>query len=58
MQMVSAAKYARAEKELKPARVYGTGAQGVLDFLFLRRLLDKKNKRKKEKKLLFSVIYT
>ena len=26
--MVSAAKYARAEKELKPARVYGTGAQG------------------------------
>ena len=28
MQMVSAAKYARAEKELKPARVYGTGAQG------------------------------
>ena len=28
MQMVSAAKYARAERELKPARVYGTGAAG------------------------------
>lgn len=26
--MVSAAKYARAERELKPARVYGTGALG------------------------------
>lgn len=30
MQMVSAAKYARAERELKPARVYGTGAKGKL----------------------------
>lgn len=29
MQMVSAAKYARAERELKPARVYGTGAKGL-----------------------------
>lgn len=28
MKMVSAAKYARAERELKPARVYGTGALG------------------------------
>merc|ERR1712168_276793 len=31
MQMVSASKYARAERELKPARVYGTGAQKVFD---------------------------
>lgn len=31
MQMVSAAKYAKAERELKPARVYGTGAQIVFD---------------------------
>ena len=29
MKMVSAAKYARAEKELKPARTYGLGAQGL-----------------------------
>lgn len=28
MKMVSAAKYARAERELKPARIYGTGALG------------------------------
>lgn len=26
--MVAAAKYARAERQLKPARVYGTGALG------------------------------
>lgn len=26
MKMVAAAKYARAERALKPARVYGTGA--------------------------------
>jgi len=31
MQMVSASKYARAERELKPARVYGIGAQAVFD---------------------------
>jgi F-type H+-transporting ATPase subunit gamma len=29
MQMVSAAKYAKAERELKPARVYGTGAAAL-----------------------------
>ncbi|XP_042367672.1 ATP synthase subunit gamma, mitochondrial, partial [Plectropomus leopardus] len=28
MKMVAAAKYARAEKSLKPARVYGTSALG------------------------------
>lgn len=28
MKMVSAAKFALAERELKPARVYGIGAQG------------------------------
>lgn len=31
MKMVAAAKYARAEKSLKPARVYGTGAMGMLN---------------------------
>lgn len=31
MQMVSAAKYARAERELKPARVYGTGAKALFE---------------------------
>ncbi|XP_057296402.1 ATP synthase subunit gamma, mitochondrial-like [Hydractinia symbiolongicarpus] len=31
MQMVSAAKYARAERELKPARVYGTGATALYE---------------------------
>jgi len=31
MQMVSASKYARAERELKPARVYGRGAQALFD---------------------------
>jgi len=29
MKMVSAAKFAKAERELKPARVYGAGATGV-----------------------------
>lgn len=28
MKMVAAAKYARAERQLKPARVYGNGALG------------------------------
>lgn len=31
MKMVSAAKYSRAERELKPARVYGAGAQAVAE---------------------------
>ena len=30
MKIVSAAKYARAEKELKPARPYGQGAKGKI----------------------------
>lgn len=30
MKMVSAAKFGRAERELRPARVYGAGASGVL----------------------------
>jgi hypothetical protein len=30
MKMVSAAKYAKAERELKPARAYGEGAYGRL----------------------------
>lgn len=29
MKMVAAAKYARAERQLKPARVYGTSAVGT-----------------------------
>lgn len=29
MKMVAAAKYARAERQLKPARVYGNGASGM-----------------------------
>lgn len=29
MKMVAAAKYARAERQLKPARVYGSGALGT-----------------------------
>jgi F-type H+-transporting ATPase subunit gamma len=39
MKMVAAAKYARAERQLKPARVYGTSALGndkyTLDNLFI-----------------------
>merc|ERR1712168_1147690 len=31
MKMVSAAKYSRAERELKPARVYGAGNKALLD---------------------------
>merc|ERR1711934_1152355 len=31
MKMVSAAKYARAERELKPARTYGLGAKAFYD---------------------------
>ena len=36
MKMVSAAKFARAERELKPARKYGAGASGVY---MLKKLL-------------------
>ena len=28
MKMVSAAKYAKAERELKPAKIYGSGVEG------------------------------
>ena len=34
MKMVSAAKYARAERELQPARVYGAGANCKFSSLF------------------------
>lgn len=43
MKMVSAAKYARAERELKPARVYGTGALGERK-LFRCVMWDQKRK--------------
>ena len=33
MKMISAAKYAKAERELKPARSYGVGAQGKLQII-------------------------
>ena len=32
MKMVSAAKYAKAERDLRPARSYGAGAQGGYDY--------------------------
>lgn len=32
MKMVSAAKYAKAERELRPARPFGSGAKGVCFF--------------------------
>lgn len=33
MKMVSAAKFGRAERELKPARGFGGGASGKIEFL-------------------------
>lgn len=33
MKMVAAAKYARAERDLKPARVYGIGSLGKRNLL-------------------------
>lgn len=33
MKMVSAAKFARAERELKPARAYGAGASGTVEMV-------------------------
>ena len=33
MKMVSAAKFGRAERELRPARVYGAGASGLWDIM-------------------------
>ncbi|XP_056429231.1 ATP synthase subunit gamma, mitochondrial isoform X2 [Hyla sarda] len=42
MKMVAAAKYARAERELKPARVYGTGALALYDKAEIKAPEDKK----------------
>jgi hypothetical protein len=42
MKMVSAAKYARAERDLKQARSYGDGAQGLphfTDYSFIQILI-------------------
>ena len=41
--MVSAAKYSRAERELKPARVYGTGAKAVFEAAELEQDESKPN---------------
>lgn len=43
MKMVAAAKYSRAERELKPARVYGTGATALYDKAEIKAPEDKKN---------------
>merc|ERR1712168_1506247 len=43
MQMVSAAKYARAERELKPARIYGNGAKQVFEAAELEQDASKPN---------------
>jgi len=43
MQMVSASKYARAERELKPARVYGGGAKAVFEAAELEQDESKPN---------------
>ncbi|KFW83427.1 hypothetical protein N305_12015, partial [Manacus vitellinus] len=42
MKMVSAAKYARAERELKPARIYGTGALALYEKAEIKAPEDKK----------------
>ncbi|KAM3924375.1 ATP synthase F(1) complex subunit gamma, mitochondrial isoform 3-T3 [Leptodactylus fuscus] len=42
MKMVAAAKYSRAERELKPARVYGTGALALYDKAEIKAPEDKK----------------
>ncbi|KAM9327898.1 ATP synthase F(1) complex subunit gamma, mitochondrial isoform 2-T2 [Pholidichthys leucotaenia] len=41
MKMVAAAKYARAEKQLKPARVYGTGAMALYEKAEIKAPEDK-----------------
>ncbi|CAI9578606.1 unnamed protein product [Staurois parvus] len=43
MKMVAAAKYSKAERELKPARVYGTGALALYDKAEIKAPEDKKN---------------
>ncbi|XP_052013258.1 ATP synthase subunit gamma, mitochondrial isoform X1 [Apodemus sylvaticus] len=42
MKMVAAAKYARAERELKPARVYGTGSLALYEKADIKGPEDKK----------------
>ncbi|CAH2275555.1 ATP synthase subunit gamma, mitochondrial isoform X1 [Pelobates cultripes] len=42
MKMVAAAKYARAERELKPARVYGTGALALYEKAEIKSPQDEK----------------
>ncbi|KFP75899.1 hypothetical protein N310_09485, partial [Acanthisitta chloris] len=42
MKMVSAAKYARAERELKPARIYGTGALALYEKAEIKAPEDRK----------------
>uniref|UniRef100_A0A7M4DXY0 F-ATPase gamma subunit n=1 Tax=Crocodylus porosus TaxID=8502 RepID=A0A7M4DXY0_CROPO len=42
MKMVAAAKYARAERELKPARVYGVGALALYEKAEIKASEDKK----------------
>merc|ERR1712002_355744 len=44
MKMVSAAKYARAERELKPTRPYGEGAQAFYEKAEVAPLEDKPTK--------------
>uniref|UniRef100_A0A8C5ECW8 ATP synthase F(1) complex subunit gamma, mitochondrial n=1 Tax=Gouania willdenowi TaxID=441366 RepID=A0A8C5ECW8_GOUWI len=41
MKMVAAAKYARAERQLKPARVYGTGALALYEKAEIKAPEDK-----------------
>ncbi|XP_075064699.1 ATP synthase F(1) complex subunit gamma, mitochondrial isoform X3 [Mixophyes fleayi] len=43
MKMVAAAKYARAERELKPARVYGVGSLALYEKAEIKAPEDKKN---------------
>lgn len=40
MKMIAAARYAKAEKELKPVRLYGGGATGNYLFVIRRWVLD------------------
>ncbi|XP_023251102.1 ATP synthase subunit gamma, mitochondrial isoform X1 [Seriola lalandi dorsalis] len=44
MKMVAAAKYARAERQLKPARVYGTGALALYEKAEIKAPEDKASK--------------
>ncbi|XP_057710750.1 ATP synthase subunit gamma, mitochondrial isoform X2 [Corythoichthys intestinalis] len=44
MKMVAAAKYARAERQLKPARVYGTGALSLYEKAEIKAPEDKASK--------------